>query len=34
MQVECVFIGIHVVEAHELEPVGFDHSAATERSKM
>jgi hypothetical protein len=28
MQFERVFIGVHVVEAHELESVGFDHLAA------
>ena len=28
MQVERAFIGVHVVEAHELESVGFDHLAA------
>ena len=28
MQVERVFIGVHVVEAHELESVGFDHLVA------
>ena len=28
MQVERAFIGVHVVEPHELESVGFDHLAA------
>ena len=28
MQIERVFVGVHVVEAHELESEGFDHLVA------